>query len=449
MRRILFLYLLVTGTLAAQTAKVLTLEQATAIAFQHNRLLGIGISRAESDRAKATETGSTRYPGLSFFGGYTRIEDGTFKLSTTNLKSPLPVGPVPVNNYAFRLSLRQPLFTGFRLSNAEEAADLQANATDMDVAMIREDLTMNVASAYWSLYQTRQLEHYAAENVRRLESDLRDTERFVKAGVLTRNDLLRVEIQLSNARIAELDARNEALLAVMNLNNVMGEPVNTPVELVSRPEDVVAPDTIGAIPAAASANDLVEQALHRRPDVHAAATRVEAAGASTGAARGAWWPQIDLVANLNYNNPNTRYQPITTEFLGTWDVNLTMIFDVWNWGGTSSRVEQAEALLRQCQLQQQQMQENVVLEVNRYVLNLWKSRQKLLVAQLAVSQAEENLRILSDKYRTGLATSTDLLDAEVSLVSAQTQLSSAQVEVAIARVMLTRSLGGPETGSEQ
>ncbi len=449
MRRILYLSLLITGTMTAQTARVLTLEQATALALEHSRILGIGVSRAESDRAKATETGSVRYPGLSFFGGYSRLEDGTFKLSTTNLPGPLPVGPIPVNNYVFKLSLHQTLFTGFRLSHAEQAATFQADASDMDVAMLRDDLTLNVASAYWSLYQAGQLERNAAENVRRLESYLRDTERFVKAGVQTRNDLLRVELQLSNARIAELDARNEALIAAMNLNNVMGEPTDTPIELASRPEDVLAADTLGTPLAPAATGRLVGQALQQRPDVLAAATRVQAADASTGAARGAWWPQIDLVANFNYNNPNSRYQPITKDFLGTWDVNLTMMFDIWNWGGTSSRVEQAEALLRQSQLQQQQMQENVSLEVNRAALNLSKAREKLSVAHLAVSQAEENLRILSDKYRAGLATSTDLLDAEVSLVSSQTQLSGAQVEVAIARAMLTRATGGSGSGGRQ
>lgn len=445
MRRILLVFLFVSGTLAAQTAKVLTLEQATTIAFERSRILGIGVSRADAERAKATEVGSSRYPGLSFVGGYTRLEEGDFKLSTKLFLAPFTAGPVPVNNYVLRLGLRQPLFTGFRLSNAADAATLQAEAMEKDVAMIREDLTLNVASAYWSLYQARQVEHFAGENVRRLVSYLRDTERFVTAGVLTKNDLLRVQMQLSNARIAELEARNDALLAMMTLNNVMGEPTHDPIELASRPDETLAHDTAGALPA----DDLIGLALQQRPDIQAAETRVRAAGASTSAAQGGWWPQIDLVANYNYNNPNTRYQPITKEFLGTWDVGVSMLFDLWNWGATSSRVEQAEAVRRQSELQARQMQENVVLEVSRATLNLRKSRQKLSVAELTVAQAEENLRMLSDKYHAGLVTSTELLDAEVALVSAQTQYSGAQVEVALARAILTRAMGEPKPGTPQ
>ena len=442
MRRMLLLSLALTGTLSAQTTRVLTLEEAMAVALERSRMLGIGMARAEADRAKAAETGSAQYAGLSLVGSYSRIEEGTFKLSTTNLQSPLPVGPVPVNNYVLRLGLQQPLFTGSRLSSAADAASLQAEASQMDVAMIREDLLLSVAAAYWTLYQARQLERFAGENVRRMESYQRDTERLVAAGVLTRNDLLRVQVQLSNARISELEAKNDAWLAMMNLNNVMGEPAHAPLELASRPEDVLRPDTTSNAPPARPPDELVGLALQQRPDVQAATTRVRAAGAATGVARGAWWPQIDLVANYNYNNPNSRYQPITKEFLGSWDVGLTFAFDLWNWGATSSRVEQAEATLRQSELQQRQMEENVVLEVSRATLNFRKSRQKLTVADLAVAQAAENLRILSDKYRTGLATSTELLDAEVALVSAQTQQSGAQVEMAVARAMLTRAMGG-------
>ncbi len=447
MRRILLLFLVCSGTIAAQTAKVLTLDQATSIALEQSRVLGIGLSRADGDRAKATETGSARYPGLAFYGGYTRIEEGTFKLSTTNLPAPLPVGPVQVNNYAFRVGLRQPLFTGFRLANAAEAANLQADASELDVAMIRNDLILNVASAYWTLYQVRQVEHFASENVRRLESYLRDTERFLAAGVLTKNDLLRVQMQLSNGRIAELEARNDAQLAMMNLNNVLGQPTETPIELASRPDEVLAGDTTGTHPALTPGEDLVAEALQQRADVQAAATRVRAAGASTSAARGGWWPQLELLANYNYNTPNSRYQPITNQFLGTWDVSLSLAFDLWNWGATSGRVEQAEALRRQIELQQQQIKENVTLEVSRTSLSLRKSREKLDVARLTVSQAEENLRTLSDKYHAGLVTSTELLDAEVALVSAQTQFSGAQVELAIAKAALARAVGASMTGS--
>ncbi|HMK39751.1 MAG TPA: TolC family protein, partial [Bacteroidota bacterium] len=92
--------------------------------------------------------------------------------------------------------------------------------------------------------------------------------------------------------------------------------------------------------------------------------------------------------------------------------------------------------------QASQTTENVSFEVQRSVLNLRRSTRKIAVARLAVDQAEENLRVISDKYKSGLATSTELLEAEVALLQVQTQLSGARVELALARSALARAMGG-------
>jgi outer membrane protein TolC len=165
------------------------------------------------------------------------------------------------------------------------------------------------------------------------------------------------------------------------------------------------------------------------------------------AASADWWPQIDLTANYQYNNPNSRYQPITSEFLGNWDVGVSLALDLWNWGETRSKVEQAEASRRQADIYRMQVMDNVVLEVSEAVMNLQRSKEKVAVAQLAATQADENLRATSDKYRAGLATSTELLDAEVDLYSSQVQLSGAEVEYALAHAGLTRAIGGDQEGS--
>jgi outer membrane protein TolC len=94
-----------------------------------------------------------------------------------------------------------------------------------------------------------------------------------------------------------------------------------------------------------------------------------------------------------------------------------------------------------------QVMDNVVLEVSEAVMNLQRSKEKVAVAQLAATQADENLRATSDKYRAGLATSTELLDAEVDLYSSQVQLSGAEVEYALAHAGLTRAIGGDQEGS--
>ena len=94
-----------------------------------------------------------------------------------------------------------------------------------------------------------------------------------------------------------------------------------------------------------------------------------------------------------------------------------------------------------------QLLDNVTLEVSEAALNLRRSREKMTVALLAASQADENLRATTDKYRAGLATSTELLDAEVDLYTAQVQLSGAEAEYALAHAEVVRSVGGTGAGA--
>jgi outer membrane protein len=433
-------WILCTGAALAQTSLPLTLDEAIHFARENNRGLKMSAARAEADLARASEAGAQRYAGLALYGAYSRLQEGQFRLTAKTFPVPISAGDVPPDQYVLRLGLRQPLFTGSRISGTAEAAALQADASELDRTMSEADVTLNVTSAYWTLYQIREVEKFSNENVQRLESYHTDTERLMKAGAATRNDLLRVDVQLSTARINLIEMENDARIAEMNLNNILGQPTMTPLQLTSAPDAAVAP--AAQIPAPAdSLESLVGTAHAQRSDLQAASTRVRAADASVNAAKGGWWPQIELNANLNYNNPNARYQPITPEFLGTWDVGVTLSMDLWNWGATRSRVEQAEASLKQAQLQQAQLSENVSLEVRRAALNLHRSREKLSLAELAVQQATENLRVSSDKYTAGLATSTELLDAEVSLLQVQTQLSGARVELALARAALTRALG--------
>jgi outer membrane protein TolC len=426
--------------------QVLTLTDAIRIGREQNRALKIWAARRDAESARASETGAQRLPSLAAYGSYTRIEEGKFKLSTTNLPQPLSVGDVVVNNYVFRLCLRQPLFTGFRLSGASDAADAVAEAAELDLQSADADLTYNVTTAYWTLYQARLAEQFAKENASRLRAYRADTEQLMEAGLATRNDLMKVDVQLSNARVAEIDASNDVTIAQMNLNNTLGQSAETYVELASSPTtDVGDPEIVSSVERGDTAG-LALLAYEQRADLRAATARVRAASAAATAERGAWWPQVELSANLLYNNPNARYQPITPEFLGTWDVGVSVAMDLWNWGATAHRVEQSEARLRQEQLRKEQLVDNLSIELRRSVLLLQRAREKIAATEQARTQAQEQLRTLTAQYHEGLATSTMLLDAETSLLQSELQHSAANVEYALASAALRRALGNMPPG---
>lgn len=445
MKRHLLLAMVVIRSAFAQTDGSLTLEQAIALGRENSRAIRIAAARSDGAAAKAGEADASRLPSLRLYAGYARLSEGNFELSAAALGGrPVAVAPVVANTYSFQVGLQQPLFTGFRLQHASEAAAYQAMASDLDRKMTDADVVLNVTAAYWGLFQAITMKKLTDENVSRLETYVADTERLLAEGLATRNDLLKVQVQLANARVSQIDATNDVTLATMNLNSLLGRPLEMQVIPTSDPRSLGAAEEALVVTAAREDSSLTARALESRFDLRSAAYQADAAEASVGAARGMYWPQLDLSANYYYLRPNSRYQPVTDAYLASWDVAIRLQLDVWNWQKTSLQAEQAEATLKQARQQYAQLRDNIALEVRRAALTLRRSREKLVVATLAVEQAGENRRMTNDRYTRGLATASDLMDAELALTQATSNHTGALVDVALAGARLVRAVGEGE-----
>ncbi len=415
----------------------LTLEDALALGRQNSTAVRASLAAAEAAAAKASESRSVLLPNVKIQASYTRLSDiDPFRVQLPGSATPITISPVVLDSYGVRASVQQPLFTGFRLLSSARAADWLADAGENDCRAAEADLVVNITTAYWQLYQSLQKKTFVDENVVRLETDHADTEHLMKAGLATRNDLLRVQVQLSNARLAQIDADNDLKTSMMFLNTLIGLPLETELDLASvpGPDEEVQHGETDAVQA---------QAFVTRPNILAMQSRVLAAEEAVRAARGPWWPQIFLAGNYYYSRPNVRIMPTRDEFIATWDIGIQMQLEVWNWGATQFQTEQAEAGLKQARALLAQMQDNASLEVERTSLQLRRAKDRIEVAQLAVQQAEESARETSEKYKTGLATTADVLDADVSLLQSRIALTGALVEYEVAKAQRTRALGGP------
>ncbi len=428
---------------SAQTSLDLRLEDAIRIGKENSKLLRISEAKVDAASGRAEEAGAALLPTLKLEAGYRRFSDvDPFVIQLPFLPTPVEIAPTVLNNYNLRVGLQQPLFTGFKLRNAARSSDLLARASTFDNSGDKADVVLAIATAYWTLYQARAAQQYADENVVRLERFLLDAQNLVKAGSATRNDELRIGVQLDNAKLSQIDAANDAQVGAMNLNNAMGQPLDMEVHLISVPGKMFATDSSATFPMTGTATELVATAHAARPEILALSSRVEASKAGVGVAEGSWWPQLFLTGNYYYSRPNPRYQPTLDEFKSTWDIGVQLQFDIWTWGTTHYQTQQATAVLKQNEFLLDQMKDNVTVDVRRSMLFLRRARDKVVLAARSLDQAEENLRSTSEKFKTGLASSADLLDADLTLRLAKTMVTGAMVEEEISGARLRRALGG-------
>ncbi len=444
MRTRFFLMLLIVfagGTGSAQTNLSLTVEQAIQLALDNSKVLHASLMRLNYADAKSAEMNASRLPVLKFTGAYTRLSDvPPFAVSLPSTLPPpfggssFTLAPTIQNNYTLRASLEQPLFTGFRLSAAAHAADYAARASEHDYAKDKTDLAYNVRAAYWSLFKALEFKKVVDENVEQVKAHLNDVQNLVNQGMATKNDLLKVQVQLSDAQLRQIEMNNNVQLAMIGLNNVMGIPLHTRISIES---DIrrSTPSEFGEL------NSLISKAIENRPEMKAMDFRVKAADAGVTAAKGEWFPQIYLAANYNYNKPNQRIQPMQDLFKDTWDVTLAVSLDIWNWGKTLHQTDQASAQYEEAKDAFAQLRDGITLEITQNYLNLNQAKERTLVAEKGVTHAEENYRVTNKRFKEGLAQNSDLLDAEVALLQAKTNSTQALVDVELAGARLQKAIG--------
>ncbi len=429
--------LLFAGLTRAQGSIDLSIDQALQIGYEKSKGLHASLMKVQYADAKSSEANSMLLPSLKFGGAYTRLSSVPSFEVNLPLPPPAPshfvISPAILDNYNLRVTLQQPLFTGWKVQSAVDAADYSAQAIQKDYEKDKSDLVYGIKNAYWNLSKALALEKVVNENVDQIKAHVNDAQSWQSQGLTTANDVLKVQVQLSEAQLRQIDARNAVRLARITLNNIIGIPLDTEVQLTSTLDHQ--PSQFAPLP------NLIKQALERRAEVGALEFRVKAGESGVMQATSNWFPQVYMTGNYYFNRPNQRFQPMIDAFKDTWDIGVGMSFDIWNWGTTVHQTDQARAQLAQAQDGLSQMRDAITLDVTSNFLNLQRAKERITVAQEGVKQAKENYRITNNKFKQGLSVNTDLLDAEVALLQAQTDYTQALTDFELAEASLNRSIG--------
>jgi outer membrane protein TolC len=361
--------------ITADAQQSLTVEQAVQIGLENSKVLRQSASKVLYADAKSAEVNASALPSIRATGAYTRLSDVppfsvTLPFTIPGIPNSFVLAQTILDNYNLKVGVQQPLFTGFRLDASKDLAARNVDASSQDYAKDRSDLIFNVKTAYWALFRARELKKLADDNVAQITAHLNDVKNLEDQGLATINDMLAAEVQLSNGQLAQVDANNNAQIALVVLDNTLGIPLSTDITIASPVAE--APRQF------ASLDTLVMRGLESRPEILGMDARVKAGEAGVTVARSGWWPQIYLSGNYYYANPNQRLQPPLILWKDTWDVGVNVSLDIWNWGTTVHQTDQAQAQLAQTKEAFGQMQDGVTLDITQAFLTLkqWRSRSR-------------------------------------------------------------------------
>ncbi|HCY74506.1 MAG TPA: hypothetical protein DHV28_01165 [Ignavibacteriales bacterium] len=416
---------------AQQTAQ-LTVDDAIKLGLENSHQLNSAKMNVKYREANYGEVRTQMLPTLQFYAGYTRLSEVT-PYTISGPFGSIDIAPNITNNYTMKLSLAQPLFTGYRLSSSSEIAENSFYASQEYFTQEQQHLILKIKTAYWNVFKAKKINKVIDENILQTQAHLNDVKSMFDRGMATNNELLKVEVQLAEAMLKQMDAQNSVKLAKLALNNTLGLPLTNPVEIN---EDI----DINLIPEI-DLNEQLEKAYQKRPELKAMDYNIKSSEKAIDLANSGWFPQIYLNGNYYYSNPNQRFFPQQEKFKGSWDVNVSLSYDLWNWNRTGYKSTQAEVQLEQSKDNYNIIKDAITLEVNQNYLNMLQAKEKLSVSEFSVKQAEENYRVTKELFNQGLTINSELLDAEVALLQAKTNYVQTIVDYELAKASLEKSVG--------
>ncbi len=340
-----------------------------------------------------------------------------------------------------------PIYSGGRIRANIDAAAANLSASKTEVSRAVLDLRLTVAEAYVGVLRARKNLDVSRSNVERLASFAYDVRNRNEQGLAIKSDLLAAEVSLANARLSEIQARTALESAWSRYNRYLCRPLTTVVPLVEL--TVFAADTDWSALAASAfkagrggtaendpdVQNLTARAIQRRPELAGLSAQARALSSQAESTLGGVRPQVGFTLSyLFLGNNNSVPQGIgAATFVADWTITD---------GGQSrkraaSYRQQASAALRR----RADTLADVALEVRTRWLDLRQSRLQIPVSRLAVAQAEENVNVVTDRYRQQLSTYTEVLDAENRRIQTLNNFYNAVYDENLALFRLRRAVG--------
>ncbi|MBI1931080.1 MAG: TolC family protein [Ignavibacteriales bacterium] len=431
--KILIISFIIASIIYGQNKKY-SLDEIIQLGIQNSKTLIISDAKVLSASAKVKEINSQRLPQLKFNASYMRLSEvPPFEISMSFLPNPIRIQDAILNTYNLKLSLQQPIFTGFKLSSLNEAANYNLESAELDHIKEMNEETFKIISAFWNVYKIENANKIVEENIKSLEAHLKDSRNFLENDLITKNDILKLEVQKSSVQLKQIELNNSLEVAKALLNKTIGNNITDNIEITS--------GDINFNKVNFDFNDLLNEAKSNRLEIKSLAKKLSAGEEQLSASKSGWYPSVFLVSDFYYSRPNQRIFPMKDRFDDTWDVGISLSWDVWNWGYNSSQSQQAESNLIQLETSKAQLEDAVEIDVYNTFLQLQSAMKKVELNKLTVEQAEENYRITNDKYLEQLVSSTDLIDAETSKFSSQTELLNSLVDYELAKIKLDKAVG--------
>ncbi|MDT4291995.1 TolC family protein [Methylomonas sp. MO1] len=435
-RQVFVLMLVIDTAFADAEPSQYSLEQAIDTALANNPELGIMQARIEQANAQLGESLASFYPQIKASLSYQHSDNpaqafamiiAQRRLSFTGNDFNHPGG---VDNYRPQVTATYSLFRGGQDYYRKQAAELGIETSELEKAATRNQLVNNVTAAYYGELAAMEAHEISRRSITAVQSELDQSRIRFDAGTVLKSDVLSLEVQLAEAKDAEIQAANAIELAQSMLKTLLGLPANEPFVINSTQQ--------AALPASPAVFDeLLNQALSSHPELQAAQKRVAMAERQLDVAQAAHLPRADAFVSYGSDSKDLAFSSNRDNVTA----GVMVEVDVFSGFATQEKIKKAEHELTAAQEAARQTRLRIEHQLKSAQVKLQDALSRAEVSAVAVKAAEEALRLVNEQRQAGVVTVTRYIEAEVARDKAYTRQITARFDALRAEAELKQATG--------
>lgn len=402
----------------AVVAKVLTLDECIAIALEAQPRIQATLADYAAARYRVNQALAPLLPQLSGAVTATRSEI-VFLGATSAVASSRQLS----DTFLAQVQLSQLLFDFGKNLAAGEAARKLAEVAVEDVELQRQLIALTVKEAYTNFLFALRLIRVQEEAVQRAELNLKSAKGFFEVGTRPKSDVVRVEVDVANARLDLIRARNAQRTARVALNTAMAIDVDAPTQIQ---------DNLVFQAVTMDRTQLRADALRQRPEYRQVKLRVQAAEATERQMYRNFFPDISGSGTYGGSQSQLNEQ---------WTLGLTFSWSLFDGGSRIARYQEAKANLEGAKARVKSQELDIIQNLEQAQIAVEEAQERIQAAQALVASAQENFRLAQGRFDAGVGTTLELADAQLALTQAQNTESQALADYRISLARLDRAVG--------
>ncbi len=412
-KRLLIVYILMQTVAFAQKGDTVAvdLQKAISIALENNYDLKTGLLNREIAYEKVEETwGQAVYPEIRGSVNYRRaLKKGVFTIDAPGFSGTFPIGTD--NTLTTTLSLNQNIFAGAVFIGAQ-AAEVYAKIADHTVAATAQEIKYAVKSAWFGVLLTKEVLKVAEANLFQAQDNLKNTQIKYDAGLVPEYDLVRAKVAVETSKPEVEQAENAIRITQDALRNLMGLPFNTEVVIT---DSLTYSELIST-----GLDESLERMLRFNPVLKQLEETIKLREKAVGVYKSEFLPSLKA-----YGAWNIESQENDTRGIGSWRFNnsinlgLELSVPIFNGWSSASRVTQAEIEVKIAGENLKKAKEGLSTQLKETLLNIANQKEKLKAYTEAVKQAELAYSLAQTRYKTGVGTQLEVIDAQVGVSRAK------------------------------